>query len=139
MIHNLYIHEADLVGKLRLGFSENLAALFDLRTKRWPHPYMHDECFTLSTFGDLTQNIPNDRAFSLIPLAFDIALKQTDQTLLLTSLSLIIDLLRASDTTELTPTLIEKINGLDKQVLSLSNNGKVQTYWNSIKEWYRLT
>ncbi len=139
MVHDLYAQEVELVNQLRLGVSDNLPDLFASRTKRWPHPLMHDECFTLATFGDLTQNISNDRAFSLIPIAVDIALQQSDQKLFLTALSLINDLVRASQTTELPVTLIEKKNNLEERILSFSNNHELQIYWSSIKEWYRLS
>jgi hypothetical protein len=138
MVHNLYA-PAELINQLRLGLSDNLADLFSQRTKRWPHPMMHDECFTLSTFGDLTQNISTDRAFSLIPIALDIALEQSEKNLFLTALSLIMDLAEASKTTELPPELLEKKTILKSRALSLLNSKDLQIYWNSITKWYRLT
>ncbi|MDR3492558.1 MAG: hypothetical protein P4M12_11075 [Gammaproteobacteria bacterium] len=139
MIHDLYIHEAALVDQICLNLSDNLSELFNLRTKRWPHPYMHDECFTLGLFSDLTENISSDRAFILIPIALDIVLKQKDNNLLLISLSLLVELARASKTTELPLALIETKNDLEEKIMSLSDNDELQMYWNSLKEWYRLT
>ncbi len=106
--------------------------------RKWPHPLMHDEGFTLGTFGDLTKNMLCPRAFSLIPAAVNIALAQTNGGLFVTALSLICDLMEASQTTELPPGLVEKKNILEAKALLFSDNEGIEIYWRGIKEWYRL-
>lgn len=138
MVHDLYTQEIDLVDDLRQGLSDNLEELFARRTKRWPHPCTHDESFTLSTFGDLTENISTARAFILVPRAIDIALKQDDRDLLLTSLSLIIELGMASQTTELPSDFYESAKILEDKIVSMPNNAELLAYWDDIKKWYRV-
>jgi hypothetical protein len=138
VVHNLYASEEELVKQLCSGLSDNLADLFIQRTKHWPHPMMHDECFTLGTFDDLTENISCERAFFLFPIALDIALVQTDKNLFVTALSLLMSLASASGTTELPPKLIENKNIIESKLQSVANDNQTRFYWNSIKEWYRL-
>jgi 2'-5' RNA ligase len=139
IIHsNLPSDEMELVKELRLGLSDNLSDLFTQRTKRWPYPMMHDECFTIGTFEDLIANIASNRAFALLPVALDIALLQSEKKLLICALSLIMDLASSSGTTEQPVKLVENRNALYEKVLALLENKEVQLYWRSIVEWYRL-
>jgi hypothetical protein len=129
-VHPLYQVATDLVHRVRGGDSGVLAELFQRRTAHWPHHMMHVEGGTIGLFSDLTHDLAPEVVFSLISTATDIAFAQRDAELLECALSLLIDLARASDTTELP-------GELGRDWVALQRHAEGQTFWQDLRSWYR--
>ena len=110
---------------------ESLRSLFKEVTAVWPYPMRHDECYTVSAFEDLGYAIGPEVAFILIPHAAKLSLEQNDAQLRETALSLLSDLTRRSNTTELP-------RGLMEILPRLTEISPGSLYLKNICEWYRL-
>ena len=108
-----------------------LRRLFQEITSQWPHPFRHEECYTVSAFADLEQQVGPEKAFCLISEAARITLEQTDAKLRETALSLLYGLVRSSNTTEVPPGVAELLRALKLQ-------GGDSAYYREIEAWYRL-
>lgn len=129
-MHALYESGADLVLRVRDGDSAALTELFAVRVARWPHPMMHDECFTVGLFGDLTSSLEPATAFALIAKATSLVFAQRDPASIACALELLIDLARASDTTEMP---LE----LQRSWSSLYDHVGGGDGWDALRQWYR--
>lgn len=134
---NFYGLESNLVENIIHNVSNDLLGLFNKRTKRWHHSFVHCETYDHGVFDDLIQKISTDRAYFLIPAAVNIVLLQNEHDLFITALSLLQSLIRASNTTEIPPLFLEK-QAIINQKIVLQNDKKAKFYWDLIKEWYRL-
>jgi hypothetical protein len=109
-----------------------LRALFYETTAAWPHPMRHEEGYTASAFDDLEQQIGSAKAFALLPEAARLALEQTDETLKETAMSLLLGLVRSSDTTQIPDEMGELL-------VRLRHESRGSFYLREIEKWYRLT
>ena len=109
-----------------------LRRLFREVISGWPHPFRHEECYTVGAFDDLEQQIGSEKAFRLVPEAAQIALEQTEAKLRETALTLLSGLVRCSNTTEVPLGLAELFPALKARCGNSS-------YYLEIEQWYRLT
>lgn len=98
---------------------------------------MSVECGTIGTFSDLEGQITAPVAFDLAPQAIKLVLKQKNEDLVVTALSLLCELARASDTTETPPALAENWEQLRKLASTFSHNRDAKLYWENLCKWYR--
>jgi hypothetical protein len=106
-----------------------------LRTTHWKHPFQHDEFVTVGLFSDLEEATSPSAAFDLIPAAVAIVLVQTDADLRASAASLLLGLVRRSDTTEMPPALGSKWD----EVCALLAGGDRHCgyYLEDLQKWYR--
>jgi hypothetical protein len=129
-VQPLYQVAADLVRHVRNGDASVLAELFHRRVEHWPHHMMYVEGGSIGLFSDVTRGLASDVAFALIPSAVGVALAQRDAELLECALLFLIDLARASDTTELP-------GELDRLWPALERHAAGQDGWQDLTSWYR--
>lgn len=138
MNDNFYLPENTLVTQICGGDLTLLPSLFNQRTSRLKAPMLHCEGYTLEIFNDLTQNISNDAAFSLIPETIVIVDKQDDQQLFLLALTLLVGLIQASNTTQLEPLLFAKLASLSEKAKMFINSQEADKCLHPIYQWYRI-
>jgi hypothetical protein len=114
---------------------ESLREFFRERIKEWRHPLMSGECFTVSTFSDLTERLEPQAAFALISSAFLILMDWDGSEISETALCLLSDLSTASETTEMPNALGEGWRELEAFVRRNHLTDSVE--WRSLKAWYR--
>jgi hypothetical protein len=109
-----------------------LRALFCAVMAKWPHPMRHEEGYTVGAFDDLEQQVGPAKAFALLPEAARLALEQTDSALKESAMSLLLGLVRSSNTTEIS----DEMRGL---LVQLKQQSTGSSYLREIEKWYRLT
>jgi len=135
-VREFFAPEAELVERLCAGeANENLRQLFMARTKRWKHPYIHAECFTFGIFSDLEDKLEPPTAFSLVTQAVDLVVEQKDRELLTTAFSLLCGVSRATNTTEMPPSLETNWEKLSALADKIPKHDLV--YWEGLRKWYR--
>ncbi|WP_256762440.1 hypothetical protein [Cohnella sp. WQ 127256] len=141
LIH-YYILEGDLleseedneiISLISSGNDQLLKDLIVLRTNRWKYHLIIGE-YTTGLFSDLERKLNEETAFRLIRISMQIVLEQSDSDLITTSLSLLMDLVRTSNTTEIPEGLIEGLSILDNMKLEIDD----KEYIKSIRNWYRI-
>ena len=94
---------------------------------------VHDECVTLSLFGDLHPLAEPD-AFDLIPAATELAASQSADILFIAALELLSELARISATTQLPNTLADAWDGLAERASKIDDHCNT---WRHIERFYR--
>lgn len=128
-----------LIKQICKGSSDNLKILFNKRIELWKYPYIHNETYTLGSFGDLTQTISSQAAFHLIPTAIEIACEQVDKDRFITALSLAHALIIASNTTELNEIITSQLAQLKRKAHAIPTSSEIDGYFDNINSWYRVS
>ena len=125
-------HEELIAAVIGTPSGTTLRALFCAVTAKWPHPMRHEEGYTVGAFDDLEQQVGSAKAFALLPEAARLTLEQTDSALKEAAMSLLLGLVRSSNTTEIS----DEMRGL---LLRLKRQLTGSSYLREIEKWYRLT
>ena len=134
--------EADaplVVSLVREPTPDKLRQLFARRTTKWRHPQFEVERGGIGLFADLEQAIEPAQAWALIPTALELTRAQTDRDLLEVSLSLLLGLARASDTTAQPAPLEAAWSALVAHVDHADGpTGPCRPLLREIQRWYRV-
>ncbi|MDP4268239.1 MAG: hypothetical protein Q8880_12495 [Bacteroidota bacterium] len=127
----------DIVAELgRTGNPELLKHLFKLRTQDWEYHIMSNEFGTVGAFSDLSK-MSSINGFNLISTSVEIVLEQVDPNFFITALSLLLECICISKTTEMPYSLSEKLDELKGKIIETENE-EAQRYLDSILHWYRV-
>jgi len=127
---------SDIVNKLNLyATSELLREYYYERTKEWKLSMISVECGTIGAFSDL--KLSPLQSFNLIPTAVLICLEQNEKDLFTTALSLLLEIIEMSKTTELPMLLSDKWNELNEKVNYFKDRDG-ELCWQLTKKWYRV-
>ncbi|MGE5608658.1 MAG: hypothetical protein ACM359_05365 [Bacillota bacterium] len=134
----LYRHGAELVREL--SAAPNPAALrklFEVRTAVWKYPIQGQECFTIGTFGDI--ELAPEAAFQLVGTAAEIMLGQTDPDLTVTAGFLLLEIIQASQTTQLPESLEQRWDAAIAKLASVTGEAQSDAgiALDAISRWYR--
>jgi len=133
---SMYNTGNDIVKKLNLyATSEFLREYYYERTKEWKLSMISIECGTIGTFSDL--KLSPLQSFNLISTAVLICLEQNEKDLFTTALSLLLQIIKMSETTELPMLLSDKWDELNEKVNYFKDRSG-ELYWQLTKEWYRV-
>ena len=133
---SIYNTGSDIVKELNLyATSELLRKYYNERTKERKFSLISIECGTIGAFSDLT--LGSLQSFNLISTATLICLEQNEKNLFTTALSLLLQIVEMSDTTELPVLLSAKWNEINEKVNHF-NERHGELYWQLIKSWYRV-
>jgi hypothetical protein len=128
----LPISEGALISKIRAtGSASALKRLFHHRTKELGgtgHPTM---------FDDLAFPLSPQTAFSLIPRASELVLSQTNAPLTIAALGLLLNLVRASNTTEMSLELEDRWAALANSIAKNEKDSMITEMWSDLCRWYR--
>lgn len=136
---SFYAPESDIIQQICLGESGNLLELFTLRTNRWRYPYMICGFLTIGIFDDLINCLTPERAFILIEEATAVLFKQSDLELITTALSLLTELARASETTEMPGPLQQQWPAISNHIQPHLDDMGMRVDWDSLCRWYRIS
>ena len=137
-MHKIYQTRSELVALLGQSPSfDLLQELFKARTQEWPYPYIEVEGGGITLFGDLTAALGTDQAFALRAPAVQLALEQTDEKLFETSIFLILELAKASQTTEVPEALAQSWDVLTDRCRTFVPN-EDSRWLDELRRWYRV-
>jgi hypothetical protein len=88
-------------------------------------------------FDDLALQLSPGTAFSLTTHAAELVLCQKNAALALTALGLLLNLVRASDTTEMPPGLQDRWAALEMSVAKHGRDWLLAEMWRDLRRWYR--
>ena len=108
---------------------------FEEGTKNWEAKLQEDEWYFSTLREKITSHLQPNEAFVLISEAVDLVFEQSDEFLCGESFQLLLDLVRVSDTTELSPHLEAKWDHLCTHVAQFGNYHKQKVL--ELEEWYR--
>ena len=104
------------------GDGDALRELFAARTAAWSAPIISEEAGTFGLFDDLSDQLEPYIAFSLVPVAVDIALSQNDTLRLEQAIWLLLGIVEATQTTEVPKILSEAFPMLKDRVSRIGAN-----------------
>jgi hypothetical protein len=133
-VNELHAPGAHLVPRVAEGSAEALVGLFDERTAAWPMPYAHGDYGTAGLFADLV--LGRETAHALVSTGVVLTLAQSTPALTECALSLLSQLARSSETTEVPALLRARWNELAG--FARARGARCENEWCSIASWYRL-
>ena len=110
--------------------------LFNIRTKEWKYWMKHNDHDTAGSFDDLLNKLEPYKAFESIKYIVDLLHMQLDKDLFITCLSLLLDMVKVSNTTEIPDELKNNLKLIEIRVKEL-NEKDATLLFDGIKEWYR--
>lgn len=121
---------------------ELLQSFFQERVAECNTAYRHEEFITVGLFDDLAKRLSSNVAFALIPAAVDIAIALREGSLFDLAMTLVADLARASEITEMPPELDAAWISFEAVVTSWSTqepigNSDLVLAWEALGSWYR--
>jgi hypothetical protein len=114
----------------------NLPEAFDAYLLDWEDKLAKDEWYFCNVRESLTNNLSPSDAFDDIPDVVDLILRQSDDYIFYECLLLLLSLARISNTTEIPPCLLSKIELLNNHTLSFKYYNRAKP--NELKSWYRI-
>ena len=113
----------------------NLIETFEERTQDWEAKLAADEWFFCSLREEIVSSLRPDEAFSLLPQAVALVLREKEELVCLECAQLLLSLAQKSDTTEMPEDLSSQWNDIISHVHSFGQNGCQQT--EDLCRWYR--
>lgn len=127
----------DIVNEIReTGNSVLLFDLFNIRTMKWKYHIISDESGTYGIFNDL-ENLSDVDGFNLIPTAITIINNKKDEDLFTTSLYLLWECIKLSNTAEIPNEFLKHWQSINDTILDC-NVKDCMKIWEEINRWYRI-
>jgi hypothetical protein len=121
-VTSLFENGEEYLGRAVAGDRDALRKLFAERTAVWAAPIISEETGTYGLFDDLNEQLESYIAFSLVPVAVNIALSQSDKSRLEQAVWLLLGIVEATQTTEVPQAMSEAFPMLREGVTRIGAN-----------------